>query len=126
MSETPQGSTPTRHRFLARGRLLAALSNTTIVIEAGARSCALRTARQAYDLGRDVGAVPGPLTSAASIGPHQLIGDARARIVTNTGQITNMLHMQRALHESPRRSPLGPAFPRDPERRDIGRDTPSL
>jgi len=126
VSETPPGATPTRHRFLARGRLLAALSDTTIVVEAGVRSGALHTARQAYDLGRNVGAVPGPVTSAASTGPHQLIGDGRARIVTDAGQITNMLQMHEALHESPQRSPFGSAFSRDHARRDIGRDTPSL
>lgn len=126
VSETPPGSTPTRHRFLALGRLLAALSNTIVVVEAGARSGALHTARQAYDLGRNVGAVPGPVTSAASAGPHQLIGDGRARIVTDVGQITNMLHMQEALHESPHRPPLDSAFSRDHARRDTGRDGPSF
>lgn len=117
---------PTRHRFLARNRLLAALSNTTIVVEAGVRSGALHTARQAYDLGRNVGAIPGPVTSAASTGPHQLIGDGRARIVTDAGQITHMLQMHEALHKSPQRSPLGSAFSRDHARRDLGRNTPSL
>lgn len=126
VSETPPGATPTRHRFLARGRLLAALSSTTIVVEAAARSGALHTARQAYDLGRNVGAVPGPVTSAASTGPHQLIGDDRARIVTDAGQITNILQVQEALPESPHRPPLGPAFSRDHARRDIGCDPPSL
>ena len=126
VSETPPGATPTRHRFLARSRLLAALSNTTIVVEAGVRSGALHTARQAYDLGRNVGAIPGPVTSAASTGPHQLIGDGRAWIATDAGQITHMLQMHEALHESPQRSPLGSAFSRDHARRDIGRDTPSL
>lgn len=126
VSETPPGSTPTRHRFLARARLLAALSNTTIVVEAGARSGALHTAWQAHDLGRNVGAVPGPVTSATSAGPHQLIGEHQARIVTSAGQITNMLHMQEALQESPQRSPLGSAFCRDHMRRDIGRDGRSL
>lgn len=126
VSETPPGLTPTRHRFLARGRLLAALSNTTIVVEAGARSGALHTARQAYDLGRNVGAVPGPVTSAASTGPNQLIGDGRAQIVTDAGQIANMLHMLQALHESPQRTPLASAFSQDHARRDTGRGTPSL
>lgn len=126
VSETLPGAAPTRHRFLARGRLLAALSNTTVVVEAGARSGTLHTARQAYELGRNVGAVPGPVTSAASAGPHQLIGDRRARIVTNAGQITNMLPMQEALRENPQRSPLGSAFSRDHTRRGIGRDGPSL
>lgn len=126
VSETPPGTTPTRHRFLARGRVLAALSNTTVVVEAGARSGALRTAQRAYELGRNVSAVPGPVTSAASAGPHQLIGDGRARIVTDAGQITNMLQMQEALRERPQRSPLGTAFTVEGRRGSTGRDGPSL
>ncbi|MEJ5946850.1 DNA-processing protein DprA [Pseudokineococcus basanitobsidens] len=126
VSETPPGATPTRHAFLARGRLLAALSNTTIVVEAGTRSGSLYTARQAHDLGRNVGAVPGPVTSVTSAGPHQLIGEHRARIVTDAGQITNLLHMQEAVQEGPRQSPLGSAFSRDHTRRDVGHDGPSL
>lgn len=101
VSETPPGATHTRHQFLARSRLLAALSNTTVVVEAEVRSGALHTARQAYDLGHNVGAIPGPVTSAASTAPHQLIGDGRARIFTDAGQITHMLQLHEALHKSP-------------------------
>ncbi|WP_223881386.1 DNA-processing protein DprA [Nesterenkonia ebinurensis] len=126
VSETPPGASPTRHRFLARGRLLAALSNTTVVVEAGARSGARHTARQAHELDRNVGAVPGAVTSAASAGPHQLIGEQRARIVTHAGEIINMLHMREALLESPQRPPLGSTLSRDHARCTGGRDGLSL
>lgn len=52
MSELPPGSTPTRQRFAARGRLLAALSSSTVIVEAGARSGALDVVREARALGR--------------------------------------------------------------------------
>ncbi len=84
VSEVAPGVTSTRHRFLARARLMAALSTATVVVEAGARSGSLNVARNAHQLGRTVGAVPGPVTSATSVGPHQLIADGRARVVTNT------------------------------------------
>lgn len=126
VSETAPGTAPTRHRFLARSRLLAALSSTTVVVEAGARSGALRTAQRAHELGRHVGAVPGPVTSAASVGPHELIGDGRARIVTDAGQITNMLHTREDLRDNPQRSPLGRPFTRDQAPRTTRRDGPSL
>lgn len=96
------------------------------MIEAGARSGALRTAQRAHELGRHVGAVPGPETSAASVGPHELIGDGRALIVTDAGQITNMLHMREDLRDSPQRSPLGIPFTRDKAPRTTRRDGPSL
>ena len=82
MSEMPPGSAPPRHRFMARGRLLAALSSATVIVEAGARSGSLHVAREAHTLGRGVGAVPGPVTSAASTGTHLLLSEGTATLVT--------------------------------------------
>ncbi|MEX5309279.1 DNA-processing protein DprA [Kocuria sp. CPCC 205297] len=82
MSEMPPGAAPTRHRFIARGRLLAALSSATVIVEAGARSGSLHVAREAHALGRSVGAVPGPVTSAASTGTHLLLSEGTAALVT--------------------------------------------
>lgn len=82
MSEMPSGSAPTRHRFLARGRLLAALSSATVIVEAGARSGSLHVAREAHALGRGVGVVPGQVTSAASSGTHLLLREGTASLVT--------------------------------------------
>lgn len=75
ISEQPPGATPARHRFLSRNRIIAALGQVTVVVEAGIRSGALATARRAAELGRDVGAVPGPVTSALSAGTNQLLRD---------------------------------------------------
>lgn len=84
MSEMPPGSTPTRHRFIARSRLLAALSSATMIVESGARSGALNVTREAHALGRGVGAVPGPITSAASTGKHLLLREGTATLVTGS------------------------------------------
>jgi DNA processing protein len=65
VSEAAPGSTPTKSRFLVRNRLIAALSQGTLVVEAALRSGALNTARWAMDLGRAVMGVPGPVTSMA-------------------------------------------------------------
>ncbi|MDO4259628.1 MAG: DNA-processing protein DprA [Actinomycetaceae bacterium] len=73
ISEVPPSWRPAKWRFLERNRLIAALAGATIVVEASHRSGALATARRAMDLGRDVGAVPGPLSSSASMGCHDLI-----------------------------------------------------
>lgn len=91
MSEVAPGATPTRHRFLARARLMAALAAATVVVEAGARSGSINVARLAHDLGRFVGAVPGPVTSATSAGTHTLLWEGRARVVTDAASIT-LLH----------------------------------
>ena len=73
LSEMPPGMRPNRYRFLNRNRLIAALAHTTIVVEARYRSGALNTANHAHDLGRTVGAVPGPITVPSSAGCHRLI-----------------------------------------------------
>jgi DNA processing protein len=73
ISEYPPGTVPGRLRFLTRNRLVAALSGATVVVEAGLRSGAANTASWATGLGRSVGAVPGPVTSAASAGCHALL-----------------------------------------------------
>jgi DNA processing protein len=81
VAECPPGTRPSRWRFLARNRLIAAMSTTTVIVEAGARSGALNTANHAGHLGRPVFAVPGPYSSSASVGCHRLIADRRAEIV---------------------------------------------
>lgn len=75
LAELPPGTAPTRFRFLARNRLIAALGLATIVVEAATRSGSLLTARLAADLGRAVFAVPGPVTSRQSTGTNQLLCD---------------------------------------------------
>ncbi len=73
VSERPPGSAPHRQRFLSRNRLIAALGSVTVVVEAARRSGALNSARHARDLDRPVLAVPGPVTSALSVGCHDLV-----------------------------------------------------
>ncbi|MBS1675879.1 MAG: DNA-protecting protein DprA [Actinobacteria bacterium] len=73
ISELPPGSTPWRWSFPARNRVMAALAGMTVVVEAAARSGSLITADLAVELGRDLGAVPGPVTSPASAGPNELL-----------------------------------------------------
>jgi DNA processing protein len=73
ISEFPPGATPWRWTFPARNRIMAALAGMTVVVEAAARSGSLITMDLAADLGRDLGAVPGPVTSRASAGPNALL-----------------------------------------------------
>jgi DNA processing protein len=91
VSELPPGSAPTRWRFLQRNRILAALSGATVVVEAGHRSGSLNVAGQAHSLGRPVGAVPGPVTSAASAGCNRLVQDGVASLVTDAQDVTDLL-----------------------------------
>jgi DNA processing protein len=87
VSEYPPGTNPARHRFLVRNRLIAALSSATVVVEAGARSGARNTATTAAALGKTVLAVPGPITSAMSVGCHDLVRTGAAMIAGSVGEI---------------------------------------
>lgn len=73
LSEFPPGAPPWRWTFPARNRIMAALAGMTVVVEAATRSGSLITTDLAADLGRDLGAVPGPVTSRASSGPNALL-----------------------------------------------------
>ncbi len=90
ITEYPPGVRPARHRFLTRNRLVAALAGATVVVEAGARSGAANTAAWARGLGRAVCAVPGPITSSASVGCHALLRDG-ARLVTRAEDVIELV-----------------------------------
>ncbi len=91
VSELPPGTTPTRPRFLARNRLIAAMTRGTVVVEAAVRSGALNTAGWATDLGREVLAMPGPVTSSLSAGCHDLVRRAAAVLVTDAVEVVEMV-----------------------------------
>ncbi len=78
ISELPPGVAPTRWRFLQRNRLIAALTPTTVVIEAGKRSGSIRTANNALELDRELLAVPGSILAGTSLGTNALIADSKA------------------------------------------------
>ena len=73
LSELPPGATPTRWTFPQRNRVLAALGDAVLVVEAGVTSGALQTADWALELGRPVFAVPGPITGENHRGTNRLI-----------------------------------------------------
>ncbi|MCL6453496.1 MAG: DNA-processing protein DprA [Alicyclobacillus sp.] len=72
-SEYAPGTPVDRHRFPERNRLIAALASAVVVVQAGDRSGALVTVEQALSLGRDVYAVPGPITSTHFRGSNRLL-----------------------------------------------------
>ncbi|GAB3686688.1 DNA-processing protein DprA [Nocardiopsis oceani] len=91
VSERPLGRTPQAHDFLVRNRLIAALTPGTVVVEAARRSGALNTATHANDLNRVLMAVPGPVTSALSVGCHRLLMEGRASCVTRADDVVEQI-----------------------------------
>lgn len=90
VSELPCGASPTKWRFLKRNRLIAAVSQATVVLEAGARSGSLNTAGHAASIGRPLGAVPGSVYSAASAGCHRLLREHDAVCVRDADDMAEL------------------------------------
>ena len=91
VSEMPLGCTPSRLRFLARNRLIAALAGGTVVVEAALRSGALNTVSWALSVGRPVLGVPGPVTSPMSGGVHQLLRNGKAVVITDADEVVESI-----------------------------------
>ena len=90
VSEFIPGARPRRWSFPARNRIMAALCPLTVVVVATPRSGSLITARIARELGRDVGAVPGPVTSQQSCGSNDLLADG-ALVIRGGRDILDLL-----------------------------------
>ena len=86
ISEFPPGEGPRPFHFPRRNRLIAALAQGVVVVEASKRSGSLITARLAAELGREVFAVPGSILGGYSEGCHSLIQNG-AKLVHTLGDI---------------------------------------
>lgn len=91
VSELPPGSAPMRQRFLQRNRLIATMTGATLVVEAGLRSGSRNTAATAGKHLRIVMATPGPVTSPASAGCHDMIREQLAVLVTDLDEVMELI-----------------------------------
>ena len=87
VTEYPPGTTPDRHRFLTRNRLVAGLTQGTLLVEAAFRSGALNTLKWANAMNKQTMAVPGPITATESLGTNLAIQNKQAAMVLNADQI---------------------------------------
>jgi len=93
LSEYPPGAEPTKFSFPARNRIIAGLTQGTLVIEAPLQSGALITAKRALDYNREVLAVPHPINSSNGAGGNELIKKG-ATLVTSVDDISEALNWQ--------------------------------
>ena len=107
VSEMPPGSRPRRWCFPARNRTMASLAGLTVVVEAAERSGSLITAEMALSAGREVGAVPGPVTSPVSAGCNELIR-------TGAALVRDGFDLVETLAPGTGRVATGPELPVDP------------
>jgi DNA processing protein len=87
ITEWPPGAAPHRIRFLIRNRVIAAATRGTVMVEAGARSGARNTLRYTRLLGRSPMVVPGPVTSAVSVGCHAELRREGTRLVSRFDEV---------------------------------------
>lgn len=95
ISEYPPGAPPAPWTFPERNRLLAALSDAVVVVEAPERSGALITAEMAMELGREVFAVPGPIGGGESAGCNRLIYDGAGICLDAESLVEDFLRLTR-------------------------------
>jgi DNA processing protein len=108
--------TPVFRRFCQRNLLIAAVSQATVVSEVGWRCGSPDTADHAAALGRPLGGVPGPVTSAAEAGCHRLIRDSQATLVTNPDEMAELVPAPEASAHSATNTTLSGAFQRSSPR----------
>lgn len=99
MSELPYETSAAPWTFPMRNRIMAALSDAVLFIEAEEKSGTLITARQALELGRDIGAVPGDIFSPTSFGTNMLIKEG-AFPVTSPDDLFDLLHLSKNNQET--------------------------
>ena len=90
VSELPPGQPPARWTFPARNRIMAGIARVIVVVEAAKRSGSLITAGFAEDLGREICAVPGRVTSRIAAGVNQLLVDG-AHLVRGSEDVLDLL-----------------------------------
>jgi DNA processing protein len=101
LSEYPPGTPALPWRFPARNRLVAGVSRAVVVVEGAPGSGSMITAEFALDLGREVFAVPGPVTSPLSAVPNQLIREG-ASLARGAEDVLEVLGVEAAGHGSAR------------------------
>ena len=119
VSEAAPGCAPQRIRFLARNRLIAALTRGTTVVEAATRSGALNTATWAGRLNRVVMGVPGPVTSVSSTGVHEQLRTGAMSLVTSGADVLELVGESGDHLVEPARAPVTARDRMSPRQRQV-------
>lgn len=91
VTEYPSATKPFRPRFLERNRIVAGLSDLTLVVESEVKGGAMSTARLAFDYNRVVGAVPGRWNDDMSAGCHKLINSNKAQLIASAADVADAM-----------------------------------
>ncbi|MBA3346001.1 MAG: DNA-protecting protein DprA [Gemmatimonadales bacterium] len=121
LTEFPPGERPHAGSFPRRNRIISGLARATVVIEAAAGSGALITAGAALEQGREVLAVPGPITSPSSVGCNRLIRDGATPLLETADLLQLYPEVERPLPRAPVELPSDRRLPEtlSPEEREV-------
>lgn len=102
LTEFLTGTNPDKHNFVSRNRIVAGMSDATIVVESAAKGGSLITAELAEGYHRDCFAVPGRVTDESSIGCNRLIRDNKAALIQSAEEFVQIMGW--AVAEQPART----------------------
>lgn len=105
ISEYDTGTPPAPFRFPERNRIIAALSEITVVVESAEKGGAMLTASYALNVGRQVMAIPGHITAPYSVGPNNLIRSGAAAVTSASDIITSLGYIAHDATPVPAQSP---------------------
>lgn len=91
LTEFPSGTNPDRYNFVSRNRIVAGMSDATIVVESGEKGGSLITADLANGYHRDCFSVPGRIHDVSSIGCNKLIKDNKAALIESAEDFVNTM-----------------------------------
>ncbi|HET6767448.1 MAG TPA: DNA-processing protein DprA [Chitinophagaceae bacterium] len=91
LTEFRSGTKPDKHNFPTRNRIVAGMSDATIVIETGAKGGSMITAELANGYNKDVFALPGRITDHKSAGCHFLIRNNKAMLLTDAAELIEVM-----------------------------------
>lgn len=101
ISEYPLGTQPSKHHFPMRNRIISGLSKGVLIVEGGAKSGALITAKYALEQGREVFAIPNNITKVGLSGTNKIIRRSEAKLVENIDHILEDFDMEPANFKKP-------------------------
>lgn len=91
LTDFPSGTNPDRSNFVMRNRIVAGLSDATVVVESAEKGGSLITANMAFSYGRDVFSFPGRVTDTHSCGCNALIRGNKAALITSAADLVSAL-----------------------------------
>lgn len=103
LTEFRSKSKPDKHNFPTRNRIVAGMSDATIVIETGIKGGSMITAELANSYNKDVFAIPGKITDSKSAGCNYLIRNNKAILLTDTAELLQLMGWQQAIKRKERK-----------------------